>query len=228
MSCIGKKIYEYLKECEGFKAHVYTPKTDSLGEPPRSNSFSTRKSTAICREMESLPNFNFTPPPPAPERVPFENFKNNRKKMKKTIEHNERYTITSIKEDGKVSLTIETKKGFDVRNVQLEIATVELPKEPVLPKELLSPKPELQAQCDIYAKLLATREYYNGSVKFTDGDLVYVFDPKEIHSERIMIKPILCHRLSCFTRKLFFKDEETAKKFLENFTKEIESVKHLI
>ena len=283
MSWIGRKIYEYLKECEEYK-QTWSPKSDNLGEPPRSDESKKRKTAELlkeyfektpkekvledwnaCRsdivygaksfagldkrkvgeEMSKakgcVPKPDNIPPapekvyiqkpvdlfnlqasiitPPAPERVPFENFKNNKKSMRKTIEHNERYTLTSIKEDGKVSITIEPKKGFDVCNLRLSVGSVETPKEPVLPKELLNPKPELQAQYDTLAKLIATRDYYNAGHVFNHRDRVYCICSGDV---------ISVNRYECEITPLFFKDGETAQLFQKNFRNQIEQVKHLI
>lgn len=219
MSWIGKKIYEYLKECEELKKVMnagYQPK-DKLdtSKPPRQNIINHPHGYYV----ESLPNFNFTPPPPAPKRVPFENFKNNRKKMKKEVRHCERYILTSVKEDGKVSITIEPKKGFDVCNVSLNVVIGELSKEPVLPKELLNPKPELQAQYDTLAKLIATRDYYNGQKTFMGFNLVTTINE---------YGKLKTERYESTNSKLYFRNSIIAGKFLENFRTEIESVKHLI
>lgn len=154
-----------------------------------------------------------------PERVPFENFKNNRKKMKKEVRHCERFILTSLKEDGKVSFTIEPKKGFDVCNVSLNVVIGELPKEHVLPKELLNPRPELQDQYDTLAKLIATRDYYNGGHVFNHRDRVYCICSGDV---------ISVNRYECEITPLFFKDGETAQLFQKNFRSQIESVKHLI
>ena len=85
MSWIGRKIYKYLKECEEFKKVMnagYHPKDKlNTGNPPVSNIINRPNGFYVL----SLPDFKFTPP--APERVPFENFKNNRKKMKKILNH---------------------------------------------------------------------------------------------------------------------------------------------
>jgi hypothetical protein len=274
MSWIGRKIYQYLKECEEFKKDMcagYQPNGRLDTSNPPTNELPNFKFTPpspepifpsdeYIDERKTAPKTNITefnsgsgkyvwfdengikydvdlnkelvdlgmPHQPAPERVPFEHFKNNRKKMKKEIRHEETCIITSVENNGVVTITIEPKKGNKVYGVGLDVKTGEITKEPVLPKELLSPKPELQKQCDTYAKLLTTMDYYNRSASFSNGDIIYVFNPLEIHSDRIMIKPIVCHRLNYDTKKLFFKDEETAKKFLENFLHEIESVKHLI
>lgn len=243
MSWIGRKIYEYLKECEEYK-QTWSPKSDNLSEPPRSDESKKRKTAELLKEYfektpkekvledwnacrsdivygakigEFIPNFKYTPP--APERVPFENFKNNRKKMKKEVRHGERYTLTSIKEDGKVSITIEPKKGFDVCNLRLSVGSVETPKEPVLPKELLNPKPELQAQYDTLAKLIATRDYYNAGHVFNHRDIVYCICSGDV---------ISVNRYECEITPLFFKDGETAQLFQKNFRNQIEQVKHLI
>lgn len=310
MSWIGRKIYEYLKECEEYK-QTWSPKSDNLSEPPRSEEFNKDmnagyqpkdkldtsnppidensldeygvlirhhkiikdldkaqkerdkyKSELIkaeinlveaikrfdvmireCNEQKKgcVPKTDNIPPapekvyiqkpvdlfnlqasiitPPAPERVPFENFKNNKKSMRKTIEHNERYTLTSIKEDGKVSITIEPKKGFAVCNVRLSVGSVETPKEPVLPKELLNPKPELQAQYDTLAKLITTRDYYNAGHVFNHRDTVYCICSGDV---------ISVNRYECEITPLFFKDGETAQLFQKNFRNQIEQVKHLI
>lgn len=217
MSWIGKKIYEYLKECEEFKKEMnagYQPK-DKLDtcNPPVPNIINHQHGYYV----QSLPNFKFTPP--APERVPFENFKNNRKKMKKEVRHCERYILTSVKEDGKVSITIEPKKGFDVCNVSLNAVIGELQKEPVLPKELLNPNPELQAQYNTLAKLIATRDYYNYGHVFNHRDRVYCICSGDV---------ISVNRYECEITPLFFKDGETAQLFQKNFRNQIESVKHLI
>ncbi len=300
MSWIGRKIYEYLKECEEFKQMV-SPKT-IIGKPQISEesksstldllkeyfektpkekvledwnacqlhilfsgkSFAGLDKRKVGEEMSNakggVPKPDNIPPAPKrnavefsndpakfvwfdekgikhnvdlnkqlvdfgithqlePERVPFENFKNNRKKMKKTIEQNERYTITSIKENGKVSIAIEPKKGFDVCNVSLSVGTAELPKEPVLPKELLNPKPELQAQYDTLAKLITTRDYYNGGTECL----------KSIHAVVITRSLSLLDVVKCADHYILrFEQAEIAVKFLENFRSEIESVKHLI
>lgn len=225
MSWIGRKIYEYLKECEEYK-QTWSPKSDNLSEPPRSEEFNKdmnagyqpkdKLDTSNPPNIE-LPFFKHTPPPP--ERVPFENFKNNRKKMKKEVRHKERYTLTLIKEDGKVSITIEPKKGFDVCNVRLSVGSVKTPKEPVLPKELLNPKPELQAQYDTLAKLIATRDYYNAGHVFNHRDIVYCICSGDV---------ISVNRYECEITPLFFKDGETAQLFQKNFRNQIEQVKHLI
>lgn len=297
MSWIGKKIYEYLKECEEFNKDLlvsYVSKKDNLGEPPRSEEYENQK---ILEYLEKTPkekvledwnacqlhilfsgksfagldkrkvgeemskakgclprteclqpapkqnggsgifvwfdekgikhSFDFNKglvdlgiaPPPAPERVPFENFKNNRKKMKKEVRHRERYILPSVKEDGKVSITIEPKKGFDVCNVLLNVVTGELPKEHVLPKELLNPRPELQAQYNTLAKLIATRDYYNSGHVFNHRDRVYCICSGDV---------ISVNRYECEITPLFFKDGETAQLFKKNFRNQIESVKHLI
>ena len=304
MSWIGRKIYEYLKECEEFNKDLlvsYVSKKDNLGEPPRSEGYANKKiieyfektpkekviedwnacqlhilfsgksfagldkrkvgeemsnakgcvpktdnippapkkemigfdeqgrivySDGECIGFGKMPNFKFTPPPPAPERVPFENFKNNRKKMKKEVRHCERYILTSVKEDGKVSITIEPKKGFDVCNVSLNVVTGELPKEHVLPKELLNPRPELQDQYDTLAKLIATRDYYNAGSVFSNSDIVAVIIVDCVSQD------IVGHggdvRFGKTKSKLYFKNALTADIFLKNFRLEIESVKHLI
>ena len=224
MSWIGKKIYEYLKECEEFKKEMnagYQQK-DKLDtcNPPVPNIINHPHGYYV----QSLPNFKFTPP--APERVPFENFKNNRKKMKKEVRHCERYILTSVKEDGKVSITIEPKKGYDVCNVSLNVGTGELPKEPVLPKELLNPRPELQDQYDTLAKLIATRDYYNAGSVFSNSDIVAVIIVDCVSQD------IVGHggdvRFGKTKSKLYFKNALTAEIVLNNFRTEIESVKHLI
>ena len=294
MSWIGRKIYEYLKECEEFKAHVYTPKTDNLGEPPRSEEYANKKileyfektpkekvledwnacqlhilfsgksfagldKRKVGEEMSNAKgcvpkteclqpapkqnggsgifvwfdekgikrSFDLNKelvdlgiaPPPAPERVPFEHFKNNRKKMKKEVRHCERFILTSVKEDGKVSITIEPKKGYDVCNVSLNVVTGELPKEPVFPKELLNPRPELQDQYDTLAKLIATRDYYNGGTECL----------KSVHAVVITRSLSLLDVVKCADHYILrFEQAEIAVKFLENFRSQIESVKHLI
>lgn len=153
-----------------------------------------------------------------PERVPFEHFKD-KKKMKKEVRHCERYILTSLKEDGKVSITIEPKKGFGLCKVGLDITTGEIQKERVLPKYLMNPKPELQAQCDTLAKLIATRDYYNAGHVFNHRDRVYCICSGDV---------ISVDRYECELSKLFFKDVETAQLFQKNFRTEIKSVKHLI
>lgn len=310
MSWIGKKIYQYLKECEEFKKDMsvgYQP-NDRLdtSNPPISDAFVKRKSSTdiveeyltgssrekvledwnacqlhilfsgksfagldkrkVGEEMsnakgcvpktDNIPpapkqnggsgifvwfdekgikrSFDFNKglvdlgiaPPPAPERVPFENFKNNRKKMKKEVRHCERFILTSVKEDGKVSITIEPKKGYDVCNVSLNFVTGELPKEHVLPKELLNPRTELQDQYDTLAKLIATRDYYNAGSVFSNSDIVAVIIVDCVSQD------IVGHggdvRFGKTKSKLYFKNALTADIFLKNFRTEIESVKHLI
>ena len=309
MSWIGRKIYEYLKECEEFNKDLlgsYVSKKDNLGEPPRSEGYANKKiieyfektpkekvledwnacqlhilfsgksfagldKRKVGEEMsnakgcvpktDNIPpapkrnavefsndpakfvwfdekgikhNFDLNKelvdlgiaPPPAPERVPFENFKNNRKKMKKEVRHCERFILTSVKEDGKVSITIEPKKGFDVCNVSLNVVTGELPKEHVLPKELLNPRTELQDQYDTLAKLIATRDYYNAGSVFSNSDIVAVIIVDCVSQD------IVGHggdvRFGKTKSKLYFKNALTADIFLKNFRTEIESVKHLI
>ena len=139
--------------------------------------------------------------------------------MKKEVRHCERYILTSVKEDGKVSITIEPKKGYDVCNVSLNVVTGELPKEPVFPKELLNPNTELQAQYDTLAKLTTTMDYYNGKKTFMGCDIVTTINENgKLETERYGVT----------SRKLYFRNHITAVKFLENFLSEIESVKHLI
>ena len=299
MSWIGKKIYQYLKECEEFNKDLlvsYVSKKDNLGEPPRSEGYANKKiieyfektpkekvledwnacqlhilfsgksfarldKRKVGKEMSNakgcVPKTDNIPPAPEqklkpfgictetgmlmfcndakdhltykekqPERVPFENFKNNRKKMKKEVRHCERFILTSVKEDGKVSITIEPKKGFDVCNVSLNVVTGELPKEHVLPKYLLSPKPDIQAQYDTLAKLIATRDYYNAGSVFSNSDIVAVIIVDCVSQD------IVGHggdvRFGKTKSKLYFKNALTADVFLKNFRTEIESVKHLI
>ena len=218
MSWIGRKIYEYLRECEEFKKVMnagYQPKDKfDTSKPPRQNIINHPHGYYV----ESLPNFNFTPP--TPERVPFENFKNNKKKMKKEVRHEETCIITSVENNGVVSITIEPKKGFGVCDVLLNIGTAEISKEPVFPKDLLNPRPELQAQYDTLAKLIATRDYYNAGSVFFNSDMVAVIKlRKDVDG---------MERFDYAKSKLYFKDIKTAIKFLENFRNQIESVKHLI
>ena len=290
MSWIGRKIYEYLKECEEFNKDLlvsYVSKKDNLGEPPRSEGYANKKiieyfektpkekvledwnacqlhilfsgksfagldKRKVGEEMSNAKGCvpktdNITPAPkkvyvqkpielftlpintinqPAPERVPFENFKNNRKKMKKEVRHCERYILTSVKEDGKVSITIEPKKGYDVCNVSLNVVTGELPKEPVLPKELLNPRPELQDQYDTLAKLIATRDYYNAGSVFSNSDIVAVIIVDCVSQDIVGLGGDV--RFGKTKSKLYFKNALTADIFLKNFRTEIESVKHLI
>lgn len=161
-----------------------------------------------------------------PERVPFENFKNNRKSMKKEVRHEETHVVTSVENEGVVTITIEPKKGFDVCNVSLNVVTGELPKEHVLPKELLNPRPELQDQYDTLAKLIATRDYYNAGSVFSNSDIVAVIIVDCVSQD------IVGHggdvRFGKTKSKLYFKNALTADIFLKNFRSEIESVKHLI
>lgn len=210
MSWIGRKIYEYLKECEDYKKDIYG------GYQPKD------KLDTSNPPINELPNFKHTPP--EPERKPFENFKNNRKKMKKEVRHEETCIITSVENEGIVTITIEPKKGFDVCDVSLSVGTGETPKKPVLPKELLNPKPELQAQFDTLAKLIATRDYYNGGVKLDQENCLFAIAIQWPTDNKI--RKVTGSAINYYVLK--FKSEEIALMFLDNFRLEIESVKHLI
>lgn len=153
------------------------------------------------------------------ERVPFENFKNNRKSMKKEVRHEETHVVTSVENEGVVTITIEPKKGFGLCKVGLDITTGEIQKERVLPKYLMNPKPELQDQYDTLAKLITTRDYYNGGTECL----------KSVHAVVITGSVSLLDVVRCANNYILrFEKAETAVKFLENFRIEIEKVKHLI
>ena len=311
MSWIGRKIYEYLKECEEFKKDMcegYQP-NDRLdtSNPPISDAFVKRKSSTdiveeyltgssrdkvledwdanrlhnffsgksfagldkrkVGEEMSNakgcVPKTDNIPPAPKrnavefsndpakfvwldekgikhnvdlnkqlvdfgithqlePERVPFENFKNNRKKMNKEVKNvkdDERCIISSVNKEGIVTITIEPKKGIAISGFNLDVKTGDLQKEPVLSKELLSPKPELQAQYDTLAKLITTMDYYNGQKTFMGCDIVTTINENgKLETERYGVT----------SRKLYFRNNLIAGKFLENFRTEIEQVNHLI
>lgn len=249
MSWIGRKIYQYLKECEDFKKDIYggyqpkdkldtsnqpkkdVPKTDNVPQPPERKI----KPYGICTESCRLlfcndANIYLKYSEKLPERKPFENFKNNRKKMKKEVIHKETHVVTSVENEGTVTLTIEPKKGHIVESVGLEVIISEIPKERVFPKDLLNPTGRIKKECDTLAKLIFTRDYYNAGHVLHGSDMVAVIinrvDVDGITPDTIAIGGMT--RFDFTKSKLYFIDIKTAMKFLENFREQIESVKHLI